>query len=170
MKQFLHSLVLGCALAACGGGNSIDIVGESPESQADQIADALCDQQVKCGTTTISCTQSGDTVDCTGTIEHDETYDACYADTRPEVLEDLSSCDLTADQERELQSCINATLDQSCISQEELDAYVAEVEAGNEDATLRDPPPECAGLEALFEGCDAARQLVSRAADARLAR
>lgn len=161
MKQFLHSLVVGCALAACGGGNSIDIVGESPENQADEIAGALCDKQVECGTTTISCTQTGDMIDCTGMIEHDQTYDACYAETRPEVLEDLSSCDLTTDQERELQSCINATLDQSCITQAELDAYIEKVEAGDENATLRDPPPECAGLEALFEGCEAARRVVS---------
>jgi hypothetical protein len=151
MRDLCAALVI---FAACGGGESVDIVGKSPEAQADDIAAALCSYEADCGDVDIDCTfnQTTMTTECTGTIMT-VTYDACYADERADIFGDLSQCNFTAAQEQQLQNCINASLDQPCVTQAELDAYVAKLEAGDESAELRPEPPACDGIDALFESC-----------------
>lgn len=131
----------------------MSIVGQEPEAQAEEIADAICDREAECGNASISCTVSNNMTDCTGMIEP-VAYDECYAEEQPDILEDLQNCNLTEAQEQTIQTCINKRLAEPCITQAQLDAFVAEVEAGNEDATLGSPPPpECVETEAIIEAC-----------------
>jgi hypothetical protein len=123
---------------------SVDIVGHTPLIRP-RIADALCDRGQ------MRLIRSPPTV-CEGTIER-ATYEACFAEAEPDIRADLEQCALTAAEERQLQDCINARLEESCISQSELDAYVAKLNAGDPDADIRPPLPECVGIGALFEGC-----------------
>jgi len=151
MRHLPVALVI---FAACGGGESVDIVGKSPEAQADDIAAAVCSYEADCGDVDIDCTYNQSTMmtDCTGTIDK-VTYDACYAEERPEILADLAQCNFTAAQEQQIEDCINARLDQSCVTQAELDAFVVKLEAGDETAELRPQPAACDGVDALFESC-----------------
>lgn len=156
MKNGLACCVLGAWLfaAGCGGGSGgVSIVGAEPAEQADEIADAICEREAECGSASISCTVSNNMTDCTGMIEP-VSYDECYAEERPDILEDLENCNLTEAQETTIQTCINKLLGRSCITQAQLDAFVAEIEAGNEEATLGGPPPpECVEADAIIEAC-----------------
>ena len=150
----LNTIALALFTTACGGGSSVDLVGKSDQQKADEVASAVCEQSAECGNVSIDCTsdQNGN-LDCTGNIEP-VTYDACYADEYGDILEDFQSCDLTAEQEQTIEDCVNAILDQDCVSQGELDAYVAEIEAGNDDAQLRPLPAACVQTSAIFETCN----------------
>jgi hypothetical protein len=149
----LKTIALALFATACGGGSSVDLVGKSDQEQADEVADAICEQSADCGEVSIECTSDQDgNLDCTGLIEP-VAYDACYADTYGDVLEDFQSCDLTAEEEQTIEDCVNAILDQGCVSQGELDDFIAEIEAGNDDAQLRPIPTACVQTSAIFESC-----------------
>lgn len=156
MKLIVYALFpVALLVAACGGGgSSVDIVGDPPDQQAEAIADAICDQQVECGEATVDCTFNQETQmnECVGTIE-DVEYDACVAETEPEILATLEGCELTAEEEQLVEDCINDQTAQSCITQAELDAYAAELEAGNEPEELRPPPAACEQAFAILEAC-----------------
>lgn len=148
MKSFAYALCLVVFAACGGGGSSVSIVGDPPEVAAAEIADAYCDLQVECGEVTITC----DAESCVGTIE-DVEYAACYSEAEADFLANIESCDLTAEEEQAAEDCANALLAQPCITQAELDAYVDEINAGNEPEFPRQPPAVCEGVEVLFEGC-----------------
>jgi hypothetical protein len=151
---FMGALLLaGCSDDDSGGGSSIDIVGKSPEAQADLLTSALCRRAAACGSVTIECHTTDTTTDCTWSIDP-VSYDTCYADTYSEVYDDLGGCGLTAEQEGIVGDCINATTAQACITQAELDAYVAAIEAGDEDVELRPAPQVCVQADPIFERCD----------------
>lgn len=155
MKSLVvNAITLALFATACGGGSSVDLVGKSDQEQADQVSSAICEQTAECGNVSIECTSDANgNLDCTGTIAP-VTYDACYADNYADILGDFQACDLTAEEEQTIENCVNAVLDQSCVSQSELDDYVAEIEAGNDDAQLRPIPPACVQTSAIFEGCN----------------
>lgn len=151
MKNVIAGFVFAALAIGCGG-NSVDIVGKSPEQQADAIATALCEQEVECGNVIIDCSQTDGVFECTGTIEPAE-FGACYEDLREDILGDLRDCDLTAAEEQIVEDCMNAMVELDCISQAELDAYVAELNAGNDPGALGSTPAACIQTAELFEGC-----------------
>lgn len=154
MRINLASLSLGLALVTFGcGSDEIDITGDTPEQAAAEIATAVCERNVECGSPDVTCNSTQSGVDCTGTIEP-VVYDQCVAELKPDIQMDLQACDLTPEQEATVNGCINAMLAQDCITQAELDAAVVEIEAGREP-TLGQVPPECLQLEAIFETCGA---------------
>lgn len=156
MTKITWRIAVACALAlGCGGGSGgASIIGAEPAEQAEEIASVLCEWEDECGNVTISCSFMNNMTDCTGTIEQ-VTFDQCYAETHPDFLALFQTCpDLTVDQERTIQTCFNSVAGESCISQAELDAYVAKLEAGDETATLRDPVPECAEAFQILEACE----------------
>jgi hypothetical protein len=157
MKRFAYSFVF-AALAACGGGGtSVDIVGDTPEEAAAEIAEADCSRSVECGQATYECTTDPETqmLDCTGTIEEvtPAEEEECVAEIEENVLAVLSGCDLTDEEMGVIEDCVNAALAQPCISQSELDAWLAEIEAGNEPEPLRETPAVCDEADAIIEGC-----------------
>lgn len=149
MKRFAYAFFC-VVFAACGGGGgaSVSIVGDPPEEQAATLADARCNQEVECGEINIDCGAES----CVGTIE-DVDYDVCYADAEADFLANIEGCDLTAEEEQAAEDCANALLALPCITQAELDAYVAEINAGNEPEPLFELPAVCESVEVLFEGC-----------------
>ena len=157
MKRFAYGLFF-AAMAACGGGGtSVDIVGDTPEEAAAEVAEAQCSRIAECGDATVNCTTDPETqmLDCVGTIEEltAEDEQACVMETEDNVLAVLEGCELTAEQQGTLSDCINALLDQPCITQAELDEYAAEIEAGNEPEDLREYPAICVEADAIIEGC-----------------
>jgi hypothetical protein len=144
------SIVAACFAIGCSGSSKVSIVGKSADEQAHEIADKVCEQSAECGLITISCGGAGEEFSCTGTIEPDD-YQECYDELEPDIREDFERCDLTAAQEQRVEDCINALLGQSCVSQSELDAYVDEINAGNEPEWPRPFPTECAGIDDLFD-------------------
>lgn len=145
--------VMGTWLTGCGRDTTVSIVGESPDDQADDIASAVCEREQQCGKHRVYCETSGDGVlHCTGIIDR-PSFETCYENARANTLEDLLACELTRAQETTVQTCINATLAQSCVTQAELDAQALAIEAGALPEPLRPLPPECAETDAIFEGC-----------------
>ncbi|HUH05585.1 MAG TPA: hypothetical protein VML75_26505 [Kofleriaceae bacterium] len=141
---------------ACGGGGTtIELGDKTPEVASAEIADAICDEQVECGEIDIECMSTEAGLDCTGTIEPVD-YNACYAELQPDIQSDLAACDLTDAEKTTVEDCLNALLARPCITQSELDAYVAAIEAGDETATLGEPiPASCEQVDAIFENCAA---------------
>lgn len=155
MKRYSFAFVpFALFVAACGGDGaaSVDIVGKPPAEQAEIVADALCDAIVTCGQPNFEFTQEGETLICTATIEEAD-YAECVAEEEPDILADLEACDLTAEEEQTVQSCLNAQLAQPCVTQAQLDAYCDEVEAGNEPEWPVPIPESCEETDAIFESC-----------------
>lgn len=163
MKLHLRYLVLVAlplALAACGdddGGQDVDIRGLTADEQADVAADALCDWAAECGQVSYDCSSDGTTTTCTGTIET-TTYQACYAETEPDMLEDFQGCTLTADQEATINGCLNAMVAEPCLTQDQVDANAAAMEQGEDPPYGGDAQAACTPLGAIFDSCDATPQ------------
>lgn len=156
MKLYQFAFVPFAFLAvACGGDSSISIVGQPPEQQADTLADASCDAQVECGEVNFDFGTDPETQmpTCVATIE-DADYEACIDETRPEIYETLSTCELSAEDEQVIQDCFNAQLALPCISQAQLDAYCDEIEAGNEPESPGETPAVCEEMFAIIEACE----------------
>lgn len=157
MKRYSFAFVpFALFVAACGGDGTttVDIVGKPPAEQAEIVADAFCESIVACGEPSIDITQEGETIICTATIE-DADYAMCVEEFEPDILADLESCELTAEQEQTVQNCVNATLAQPCVTQAQLDAYCAEIEGGNfEPEWPVEVPAACEETDAIFEACE----------------
>jgi hypothetical protein len=138
---------------ACGGGTTIEIGDKTPDVASAEIAEAICDYSVECGGVDVDCMSTENGFECTGTLEP-ITYSECYADVQPEIEGDLAACDLTEAEKSTVESCLNELLARPCITQAEVDAYVAAVEAGDESASLGEPPPaSCEQTDDIFDGC-----------------
>ena len=151
----LSSLLL--IASACGdshGIDPIDVSGATPEQAADDVADAFCSWQAKCGTVTVECSGPVDgEPTCTGEIQETD-FQACFDELRADVLEDLRCRELSADETRTVNACINKMITNACVTRAELDAYLEALEAGEDDAEeLIEVPAECEAVEAIFEGC-----------------
>ncbi len=143
--------------SACGGGDGgVDIVGDTVDEAADEISDATCDKQVDCGVweVNLELDDEGNVTSCTPThVEVD--HDACVAENRPDVREDLE-CAMPTDEEAEMiNDCINDLIDQDCISQEEVDAYCDAIVAGEDPEEPGGRPPSCDALDDILTGCEA---------------
>ena len=155
MKRFAYALCL-VVFAACGGGggSSVSIVGDPPAEAAAEIADAICDQIVECGEVNFDCTFNQETqmVDCVGTIEEGPTHADCVAEEEPDILADLEACELTTEEQQLVEDCLNEQLAASCVTQEELDAWLEEVEMGSEEP-LRPLSETCEMAYTLLNAC-----------------
>lgn len=142
------SLVL---LAGCNGG--VNTVGDTPTEAAQEVATAICDFGAACPKVDIECTSDGETTTCTGMFgdlvteaEHMQCYDALST----EFVLAFEQFDAIGLDRADFDACVNASISQGCPTQAELDAYIAELEAGNEDASLHPNPPECEALGVEF--------------------
>ena len=155
LSTSLLPLLLALPLAACGGDDEVDIVGDSPEEAAAELADAICEQNAECGQFDISCSGNDDgSFDCT--VTHEEvTYDSCVAELEPEIRADLECADPTDAQAAQINDCINALLERSCVSEEEMQEYVDAIERGEDPVPPGGAEPvACEVLEDAFESCE----------------
>jgi hypothetical protein len=155
MRQLVPLLFV---FLGCGGNDpSVSISGNDPAGDAEDVADALCEYEQECGSWEISCTTSNGATDCTATKEVVD-YNACYAENLPEITEDLMCAGTLSASEADLvERCVNKALAQDCITQAEMDAMLAEIEAGNEPEPVRPTPAECEQLGTIFERCESPR-------------
>ncbi|HEU5059064.1 MAG TPA: hypothetical protein VFU21_21170 [Kofleriaceae bacterium] len=142
--------------AACGGGDDgVDLVGDTPEEAADEIADATCEERVDCGdwAVELEIDENGDLASCTP-IHSDVDFDECVAENRADALGDLECAMPTDDELGQIGDCINDLIDQDCITEEEVQAYCDALLAGED---MPDEPGEipasCDALDEILAGC-----------------
>ncbi len=136
---------LGLLVSACGGDANVSLKGKSATEQANTIVETLCNQAVECGTISMECAAFGDepaqctaslsTIsdeECSEDLSEDMQFQAsCWTDQGDEALLALA------------ESCINAMAAIPCITDEELQTYVAAMNAGEEPDDLRPMPEVC---------------------------
>lgn len=142
------------ALSACGGDDGVDIVGDTPEEAADEIVNATCGKQADCGVWRISLDfdDQGNVTECIPTHEESDRAE-CISDDREDIREILECAMLTDDEAEMINECVNDTLDQDCISEEEINAFCDGLVAGEDPEEPGGLPASCDALQAIFEGC-----------------
>lgn len=142
--------------AACGGDDDeVDLVGDTPEEAADEIADATCGKRVDCGdwSVQLEIDENGEVTACTP-MHADVDLDACLAENRLDALEDLE-CAMPTDEELgQIGDCINDLVAQDCLSEDDVQAYCDAIVAGEDPEDPGAVPPSCDALDAILEGCD----------------
>jgi hypothetical protein len=153
--------VILCALllsmsAACGGDDDgVDLVGDTPDEAADEIASATCDRRIECGNWNYELTldENSDVTACTP-FQEDEDRNGCISETRAEVRDDLECADPTDEELGQLGDCVNDVIAQDCITEEDLQAFCDALLAGEDPDEPGEPPASCDVLDTILEGCD----------------
>ncbi|MBL4632393.1 MAG: hypothetical protein JKY56_00900 [Kofleriaceae bacterium] len=154
LRVYMIRLALITILVLSGCGNDdIDIVGDSPEVAAEEIATAVCGLQSSCTTYRTRCSTTDDVTTCEIESSEPDSYDECLAETQPEVYADLLCTELTAAQERLVNVCINKLIERGCPTLAAAEANAADIEAGRDPEGVP-PVPECVQIGVLFDGCD----------------
>ena len=141
--------------AACGGDDGVDIVGDSPEEAADELANAGCDRDVECGEweIDIELDEQGNVTSCTAVGPIDVVHSECVAEQR-EQLREILECSMPTDQEAEMiNQCFNDAIAQDCVAEAEVTAYCEALENGEEVEEPGEVPASCDALQEIFEGC-----------------
>jgi len=144
---FAFVVFVGC------GGDSVSIEGNDPVADGQTVTDAVCEWQAECGDWEIAC--SGTPVDCTATRET-VTFAECRAEELQDITADFTCAgDLSASERTLVENCVNKVIDRPCITQAEMDAFIAAIERG-EDPTPPggETPAECEMLDSIFERCE----------------
>ena len=115
----------------------------------------LCARVAECGEWEVTCVDNEeDGLDCAVTLV-DVTYDECVSEVEPEFRESLECVELTSEQEGQMNDCINRLAGRACISQAEMDAYIAAVEAGEDPVPPGGKPPaSCEQIVPVLEACE----------------
>lgn len=140
---------------ACGGGDDgVDLVGDSPDEAADEIANATCEHRVDCGdwVVELELDEEGNVTSCTPSHEEVD-FDACVSENRADARDDLECAMPTDDELGQIGDCINDLIAQDCISEEEVQAYCDDLVAGEEPDEPGEVPSSCDALDAILEGC-----------------
>ncbi len=157
------------ALIGCGG-NDVSVSGDDPIADGEDVTNALCEWESDCGEWDYECTTTNSVTDCVAT-KTAVSYEACRAEELPDAIEAFQCAGALTSSERDLVNrCINKLTDTSCISQAEMDEYLAKIERGEEPSSLRPDPAECEALEPIFERCEPQRIGSTRASVLKLGR
>lgn len=152
MKRIVMGVgvLLGAALVGCTGG--VNTTGQTPEEAGQQIADHVCARAAGCGKVHLDCTAgSTGALTCEGEIQPTTTAE-CLEDAPAAFTSIVMNADANGVSRAELDACVNSLLGESCITQAELDAYLASLNAGMSGARLREPTPECAAIGVVYGG------------------
>lgn len=144
--------ILGLTLMMLGCSNSVSTVGDTPAVAAEEVADAICYGN-SCPSADIECTSSGGVTTCEGELGLEPSVtemNMCYDSLSSSLVTAFEQADAAGVAREDIDACLNASLNRDCITQAELDAYIAELEAGNDEATLVENPPECERLGLVF--------------------
>ena len=148
----LLALLLFCA---CGDSDDgVDIVGDSPDQAADEIATETCERRTECEgwNYELMFDGEGNVVDCNPILDPVD-RDACISETRADIREDLE-CAMPSDDELEqIADCVNDIIAQDCLTEEDIQAFCDDLLDDGEADEPGESPPSCAALEVIFEGC-----------------
>lgn len=134
------------SLLACGGGDDDPV---SPQEAATEVANAVCDWIEECGQWQIDC----DEEECTATLV-DVSRAECVADRRLDELAELECGDLTSEQRDLVGDCVDGLAARACVSQDQIDEYLAALERDEAPDEPGAPIPEpCAELEDVIAAC-----------------
>jgi hypothetical protein len=139
----------------CGGGDDgVDLVGDSPDEAADEIASATCERLVECDgwDYDIETDENGDVTACTP-VQEDLDHDTCVSDTRAAFTEVLECAMPTDDELADLSDCINDIVAQDCVTEEDIQAFCDALLAGDDPPEPDEQPASCDALDAILEGC-----------------
>lgn len=150
-----------CALflsmsAACGGDDDgVDLVGDTPDEAADEIANATCDRKIECGNWNYELTldENSDITACTP-FQEDEDRNGCVSETRAEIREDLECAEPTDEELGQLSDCVNDIVAQDCVTEKDLQVFCDALLAGEDPAEPGEPPPSCDVLDSILADCD----------------
>jgi hypothetical protein len=142
---------------ACGGDDGVDLVGDSPDEAADEIASATCDRQVECDgwDFDVETDENGEVTACAA-VQHDVDHDTCISDTRVAFTAVLECAMPTDDELADLGDCINDLVAQDCVTEEDIQAFCDALLAGDDPPEPGERPASCDVLDAITEGCSGA--------------
>ncbi len=128
----------------------VNISGLSDQAAADHIADTMCKHMEACPQAVFECSSTPDgPATCSGELEY-ITYNECYQDVHPDILENLEQVELTVAQEQLVNDCINGMIAQDCMPQAELDDIVDAMNRGEEPEWEDDYPAACEQVDKIF--------------------
>jgi len=136
-----------CFWIACGADEEDGAA--SPADAAAEVTGAMCDWIGECGQWQFDCDETGCTADLLDTSRAE-----CVADRTLDGLDQADCADLTASEQQQLDSCIDGLASRPCVTQSEVDAYLAALEAGEEPDLPGEPAPAaCDELAEVFVAC-----------------
>ena len=136
-----------CLLVACGAGED----SVSPQEAAAEVASAQCAWVDQCGQWELDCGEEAG--DCSATLV-DVTRAQCMAERELDDLTGADCSDLTAPERALVDDCVSGVAARPCVTQADVDAYLAALANGDEPDGPGAPAPEaCAQLADVFAGC-----------------
>ena len=120
----------------------------APSDAAQEMTAAACDWVQECGQWVVDCTSEDE---CTAELV-DVDRAGCEIDRAIDGLDGAPCDDLTAEEEDLLAECADGLRARPCVTQAEIDAYVAALEAGELPEDPGQPAPEACDViaEVLF--------------------
>jgi hypothetical protein len=130
---------------ACGSdGGAV-----APNDAADEVTAAVCDWVEECGQWVVDCAED----DCTAELV-DVGRVECEIDRTIDGLDEATCGDLTADEEDLLGECVDGLRARACVTQAEIDEFVAALEAGEQPEDPGQPAPAaCDAIADVLIAC-----------------
>lgn len=108
----------------------------APREAADEVTAAACDWVEECGQWVVDCAEDG----CTAELVDVDRLE-CEIDRTIDGLDEASCGDLTADEQELLGECVDGLRSRACVTQAEIDEFVAALEAGEQPQDPGEPAP-----------------------------
>lgn len=136
---------LSLLLVACGS----DEAPIAPREAADDLTAAACDWVEECGQWVVDCAEDG----CVAELVAVDRIE-CEIDRAIDGLDEATCGDLTADEQDLLDECTDGLRARACVTQAEIDAYVAALEAGEQPDDPGEPAPAaCDAIADVLLAC-----------------
>ena len=127
----------------------------APRDAAQEVTDAACDWVQECGQWVVDCADEGCTAEL---VEVDRT--TCEIDRTIDGLDGTTCDELTADEEELLGECVDGLRARACVSQAEIDAYLAALDAGEQPEDPGEPAPAaCEAIADVLLACAESAEL-----------
>ena len=136
---------LSLLVLACGS----DEGSVAPRDAADEVTAAACDWVEECGQWVVDCAEDGCTAEL---VEVDRA--TCEVDRTIDGLDEVTCDDLTADEQDLLGECVDGLRSRACVTQTEIDAFVAALEDGEQPDDPGEPAPAaCDAIADVLLAC-----------------
>lgn len=135
------------------GTREVDVTGKSSQEAAELVADAVCQWTAQCGVVWVECTsdRNGNT-ECSTGIEPVD-YQQCVSEVGAEVRSDFECVEITPENARILNTCMNWMVNRDCYTPQDLQAIEEAEESDEPWPGYEDMPAECEEMFGLFEEC-----------------
>lgn len=136
---------LSLLLLACGSEDA----PVAPRDAADELTAAACDWVEECGQWVVDCAEEG----CTAELVDVERID-CEIERAIDGLDGATCDDLTAGEQELLGECVDGLRSRACVTQAEIDEYVAALERGDQPDDPGQPAPAaCDAIADVLLAC-----------------